>query len=411
MAKRMIQFIMNNSLLLLIGATAGLIWANLSPTSYYDLQHFKLLYNGLIGYSLEGGGRVIDLHYLVNDMLMALFFAMAGKEVWEACLPGGALNNLRSAATPLFAAIGGMLGPALIYLLGAFMIGQYTSLASGWAIPCATDIAFSYLIARLVFGAGHPAIPFLLLLAIADDAMGLIILAVFYPQGDLLPLWLLLAVVGVGLGLVMRRLGVIHFGWYLLIPGTVSWIGFALAGLHPALGLLPIVPTMPHSHSDKHIFDWTALNLPDTLNHFEHSLKRPVDVVLGMFGLLNAGVIVSAAGAPTLLVLAGLLIGKPLGIWVASMFAAKVLKLGLPKGILSKDIFVVGCAASIGFTVALFVATVAFDPGSTQDAAKMGALASFVGAILTLIAARLLKIQKVMSDEQTPAHKGLHEAA
>ena len=84
-----------------------------------------------------------------------------------------------------------MIGPAAVYLLGAAVIGQFAALAHGWAIPTATDIAFSYLVGRIVFGAGHPAVMFLLLLAIADDAGGLLILAVFYPQGDLAPAWLL----------------------------------------------------------------------------------------------------------------------------------------------------------------------------------------------------------------------------
>ena len=96
-------------------------------------------------------------------------------------------------AGPLIATAGGMVGPAAVYLLGAALIGQFAALAHGWAIPTATDIAFSYLVGRLVFGAGHPAVTFLLLLAIADDAGGLVILAVFYPQGDLAPAWLLLS--------------------------------------------------------------------------------------------------------------------------------------------------------------------------------------------------------------------------
>ena len=115
---------------------------------------------------------------------MVFFFALAAKEVFEATLPGGALASPARAVAPLAAAVGGMVMPAAIYVALASTIGP-AALSRGWAIPCATDIAFSAMIARAIFPAGHPAIPFLLLLAIADDALGLIILAVFYPSGPL----------------------------------------------------------------------------------------------------------------------------------------------------------------------------------------------------------------------------------
>src|SRR6185503_17299321 len=113
---------------------------------------------------------------------MVFFFALAAKEVFEATLPGGALASKRRAASPLAAAVGGMVAPALIYVALTSTLGP-ASLTRGWAIPCATDIAFSAMVARLIFPARHPAIPFLLLLAIADDAMGLVILAAFYSLG------------------------------------------------------------------------------------------------------------------------------------------------------------------------------------------------------------------------------------
>src|SRR3990172_11400531 len=191
--------------------------------------------------------RDISLHYAINHMLMAFFFALAGKEVWEALLPGGALRDGRRAATPILCALGGMIGPATIYLILVALSGQWTSLRQGGAIPCATDIAFSYLIARWIFGKTHPAVPFLLLLAIADDALGLLVLALFYPVHAVQPLWLLLSALGVGTGLLMRRSRMHNFWWYLAGPGALSWLGFALSGIHPALGLLPIIPTMPHA--------------------------------------------------------------------------------------------------------------------------------------------------------------------
>ncbi len=409
-SRGVIAFLFENSLFLIIGAVAGLVWANLDHIlgshGYHAFLHAELFVNDFIGTPKVIDGvatRVIDVHFLVSDILMAFFFAIAGKEIWEATLPGGPLNNPRKAATPIVAAIGGMAGPALIYLWGTSLIGRFDELSNGWAIPCATDIAFSYMIARIIFGSGHPAIPFLLLLAIADDAMGLLILAIFYPQGEIQIMWMLLPVLGIVVGLIMRKYRFESFWWYILIPGTLSWIGFAMTGVHPALGLLPIIPTLPHAHVDKGLFNWEELQATDTLNKFEHWWKNPVEIILMLFGLLNAGVVFSAIGSPTYLVLVGLLVGKPIGIWLFGMFTAKVMKFGMPEGINSKDLVVIGFAAGIGFTVALFVATVAFPAGDIQDAAKMGALASFLAAGLTFLSAKILKVQKVEASPETAA--------
>jgi NhaA family Na+:H+ antiporter len=124
------------------------------------------------------------LHFWVNDIGMVFFLALAAKEVFEATLPGGALASRRQAVSALAAAVGGMAAPAAIYAVLVAMLGP-SDLLRGWAIPCATDIAFSAMVARAIFPGGHPAIPFLLLLAIADDALGLAILALFYPSGTL----------------------------------------------------------------------------------------------------------------------------------------------------------------------------------------------------------------------------------
>ena len=345
---------------------------------------------------------------------MAFFFAIAAKEVWEAIiLKNGALRG-RKAATPLFATLGGMIGPITIYLGLAAFLGSdvYDAVARGWAIPTATDIAFSYLVGRIVFGAGHPAVRFLLLLAIADDAAGLIILAIFYPEGDLAPIWLLLSIFSaVGVFVLFnwlpRRLdrgkqtrpnstwtrNKLSF-WPYLFAGVLSWYGFQESGLHPALGLLPIVPTLPHADRAFGIFAEAEKYLTDLLNHSEHLLKRPVEVILFFFGLMNAGVAFSSISEPTWLVLAGLLIGKPIGVLVLGYIAAYPLKLGLPVGMKTSDLFVIGCVAAIGFTVSLFIASVAFPVGAVQDAAKMGALLSFFAAAVAIIAGKILKVEK-----------------
>lgn len=402
------------SVLLLAGALTGLAWANLDPASYRAVVEFPLSEGGRIGHLHVGADghahRTLTLHYLINDMLMALFFAIAGKEVWEAvALRNGALRG-RQAMTPLIATAGGMIGPAAVYLGGAAALGSFATLANGWAIPTATDIAFSYLVGRLVFGAGHPAVTFLLLLAIADDAAGLVILAVFYPQGDLAPAWLLLslaAAAGAYLlanrlprlldrgdplrpfsSLVRRRLGF----WPYAIAGALSWYGFQQAGVHPALGLLPVIPAIPHADIEFGLFAEKEARQPDLLNRIEHALKGPVELILFFFGLANAGVAFSAVGEATWLVLAGLLIGKPLGITLFGVWGARAF--GMPEGMGARHVFVVGCVAAIGFTVSLFVAGVAFPPGPAQDAAKMGALLSFAAAALAIAAGRVLGVER-----------------
>ena len=410
---RVWNFLTNYSLLLIIGAIIALIWANTNPSSYHHFVEFVIWDHAPIGH-YHDGHRTLTLHYLVNDLLMAFFFAIAAKEVWEAViLKNGSLRG-KKAATPLFATAGGMFGPIAVYLGLAAMLGSdtYSAVANGWAIPTATDIAFSYLIGRLVFGAGHPAVRFLLLLAIADDAVGLIILAVFYPSGELAPEWLLVSLaaaiaVYVLFNWLPRRLdrgkearpnstwvrNKLSFLPYLL-AGCVSWYGFMRSGIHPALGLLFIVPTIPHADRAFGIFSEAEQYLTDLLNTIEHWLKHPVEIVLFLFGLLNAGVEFSSIGDATWLVLAGLLIGKPVGILLFGWVAARPLGLGLPQGMRIIDLVVVGFVAAIGFTVSLFVASVAFDAGPVQDAAKMGALFSFAAALVAIIAGKITRVQK-----------------
>lgn len=413
--RRTWKFLEDYSLLLVFGALTALIWANTTPESYHAIVEYPLWENGFIGH-LHDGHRTLTLHYLINDVLMAFFFAIAGKEVWEAvALKEGSLRG-RKALSPLIATAGGMLGPVAVYLLGAYLTGKFALLASGWAIPTATDIAFSYLVGRLVFGAGHPAVMFLLLLAIADDAGGLIILAIFYPQGDLAPLWLLLSFgAAFGVWLLANRLPRLLDGqnprkpvssaarrhlsfWPYLIGGALSWYGFQQAGIHPALGLLPIIPAIPHAEIDFGIFAEEERYQTDLLNLIEHALKGPVQLILLLFGLANAGVEFSAIGEATWLVLAGLIIGKPLGIAFMGWLAARPLGLGLPEGMRIADLPVIGFVAAIGFTVALFVAGVAFPPGAEQDAAKMGALFSFGAAALSLLAGRLFAVERRGND-------------
>lgn len=409
------NFLAQYSVLLVTGALAALVWANIDGASYHKFVEYPLVDHFIIGH-LHDGHRTLTIHYLVNDVLMAFFFVIAGKEVWEAvALKDGSLKG-RKAMTPLIATAGGMVGPVAVYLGIAAFLGSetYSAVANGWAIPTATDIAFSYLVGRMIFGAGHPAVGFLLLLAIADDACGLIILAVFYPTNELAPAWLLLPLAATllayfGFNWLPKRLDesrgdpnqpratkiarYLKF-WPYMIAGAFSWYGFQESGLHPALGLLPIIVAIPHADRDFGVFAEEDLHLKDQLNLMEKSLKYPVEVILLLFGLVNAGVEFSAIGSATWLVLAGLVIGKPVGIYLFGAFAANVLKLGMPVGVRTIDLVVIGFIAAIGFTVSLFIASVAFPPGPVQDAAKMGALFSFGAAALSFAAAKICGVKK-----------------
>ena len=367
-----ITFLVDNSLLLIIGTVAGLIWANVHLASYEKLTH--------------------QIHFVVNDIGMAFFFGIAAKEVFEAILPGGPLASPRKAAMPLLATAGGMIVPAALFIIGALLVGR-PDLTRGWAIPCATDIAFSYLAARFVFGPKHPAIPFLLLLAIADDGLGLLILALFYPTGNIsLLVFIGLVAAAVIVALILKKLGVMNFWPYILLSGSLSWFGFYLGGFHPALALVPVIFAMPHARTDIGVFAEEKETLPDALNQFEHWWETPVEIILGVFGLVNAGVLLSSVGAGTWLVLLGLLVGKPLGI-VAFCLLGRLFKINLPEGMRWADVIVVGFAAGVGFTVSLFISAVAFPPGDTLDTLKMGALLSFAGMFLTVLAARLLRVK------------------
>jgi NhaA family Na+:H+ antiporter len=363
------RFVFNKSLLLLAGTLTAVVWANVDFSTYDTVAH--------------------PLHFWVNDVGMVFFFALAAKEVFEATLPGGSLSSPRRALSPLAAAVGGMAAPAVIYSVLASTIGP-GELLRGWAIPCATDIAFSAMVARVIFPAGHPGIPFLLLLAIADDALGLVILALFYPSGALsFGALISLMSAAVLLAMWLRRRRTRTFWAYVIGPGALSWAALYWGGFHPALALVPIVPFMPHSPRDLGVFDPREELLPDTLNRFEHWWATPVQFVLLFFGFANAGVLFEQIGAGTYYVLAALLLGKPIGIL---LFAgvARLAGARLPEGLGARDLLVLGITASIGFTVSLFFATAAFPEGSALAETKMGALLSFAAAPLAIAVARVL---------------------
>ena len=394
MQKKVSDFLFKSSGFLILGTLLALVWANLAHESYEGVHHV--------------------LHFVVNDIGMAFFFLLVGKEVYESIfLKNGALKGRERASLPIVAVIGGMAVPAGIYILAAVLFDK-SDLVGGWAIPCATDIAFSLMVLKFIYheGKAHPAVIFLMAVAILDDFGGLALIALFYSPTP--PNFLIVGgLVGAGLllGYILRtKFHVRSFWAYLILTGVPSWLGFYFGGLHAALGLLPVIFVMPHAESDLGIFAKEELNRHDTLNEMEHFFKAPVEVVLFFFGLVNAGVVMSSFGIPTAMVGGALIIGKLVGIGLFTVLGVKVLNMRLPERVtLGRDLPVLAMAAAIGFTVALFVAIATGIKGEDLDALKMGALLSFGAFPLTYIMAKIFKVGKFsikhadITDERTLA--------
>jgi len=279
---------------------------------------------------------------------------------------------------------------------------DHAMVARGWGIPTATDIALAWLVARTVFGSTHPAVKFLLLLAVADDAIGLVIIAIFYgdPATPAQPVFLLLVVAAMALAYGLRRMKVRSWPAYIFTAGPLSWVGLMLAHLHPALALVPIVPFLPGPKQDTGLFvDARKETEPGTphyedyhspLHLFEHQLKLFVDLGLFFFAFTNAGVAFSGIGTMTWLILSSLVIGKTVGITTSGLLADK-LGFSLPTGMSRGDLVMAGFVAALGLTVALFVAAAAFTDPGLQGEAKMGALFSGAVGVVAIALNRLRK--------------------
>ena len=182
--KGVIHLLQEFSIPLILGVVAALVYANLNYETYEHLIHLQVSNWVLFGHD-------VTLHFLINDIFMVFFFGIAAKEITEAVLPGGDLNPPKKAINPLMGTLGGVVGPVGVYFLLTMYMSPdkvwYDAVANGWGIPTATDIALAWLIARIIFGNTHPAVNFLLLLAVADDAIGLGIIAVFYPDPAHMP--------------------------------------------------------------------------------------------------------------------------------------------------------------------------------------------------------------------------------
>ena len=432
---RLINILQSFSIPLIVGAFVAMIVANGNPELYHQLVHnpvYELI--GLGGDHVMYGDHVIrtleengdgdlevmehaprgwpyyfTLHFLVNDLFMVVFFGIAAKEITESCLPGGALNPISKAINPLLGTLGGVLGPIGVFLLLNRMFGE-PAWSRGWGIPTATDIALAWLLARIIFGAGHPAISYLLLLAVADDGIGLGIIAIGYPDPHnpadwMQALWILPGMLS---ALLFRKLRVQSWIPYILVGGCFSWHGLHSAHLHPALALVFIVPFIPGPRRDVGFFEEEsdfdeeeqrgvrdpahAFHRHSPLERFEHDLKLFVDLGLFFFSFANAGVPLAGINDLTWIILMSLILGKTLGI---TLFAWIAMRLGfsLPARMHFNHLVMAGFIAGLGLTVALFISGQAFPNPEMQDAAKMGAVFSGLVFVLAFGLKRLLRIR------------------
>jgi NhaA family Na+:H+ antiporter len=415
------------SLPLIFGVIAGVAVANWDAELYHHLVHYKPLGDASLL------GHEITLHFIINDLFMVLFFGIAAKEITESVLPGGALNPPSKAINPLLGTLGGVLGPVVFFFLFASMFmsdgvqdvwGAIVNAVTpgvtiaptspevvfrGWGIPTATDIALAWLVARLVFGNSHPAVGFLLLLAVADDAIGLGIIAVFYPDPSHppAPIWLLLVLAGMVVCFIFRKRNLQKWTPYIFVGGFLSWLGLLEAHLHPALALVPIVPFLPGPERDLGFFVDEEEEVDEHGHHkahspleeFEHQLKTFVDFGLFFFAFANAGVELSSMGTITWVILFALLVGKTVGITLFA-FGGSLLGFPLPEGMRLKHLVVAGVVAGLGLTVALFVtgeaypSNVMIDGVGLQGPAKMGAVFSAGAAALALILGKVLGVHE-----------------
>jgi NhaA family Na+:H+ antiporter len=415
-----------SGIVLLVAASVALLWAN-SPwaASYGKLWHTP------IGVHVGSLAFERSLEWIVNDGLMVIFFFVVGLEIRRE-IEQGELSEWRRAALPVAAALGGMLAPAACYL----SIAGAPETHSGWGVPMATDIAFAVGILALL-GKRVPAALRVLLLALAviDDLGAIIVIALFYSSGVALS-GLVIAALGLVGIFLLQRFGV-RVKLAYLAPGLVVWGGIYAAGIHPTIagvliGLLTPVRAwlgpegfLAVARSEiQHLEQSTpgalashelALSL-SAVNHARREAISPAASliealhpwvafgIMPVFALANAGVSVAGGSldGTSLRVAAavafGLVAGKPLGVLLASWLTLRFGIARLPRGVGLPHLLVLGVVAGVGFTMALFVAQLAFTDAVLLDAAKLGVLgASGVAGVLGLVLGRLLLTHRLES--------------
>jgi Na+:H+ antiporter, NhaA family len=342
----------------------------LLSNSDYGISYLKI-------WSTEAGPSFMhkSLLHWINDGFMAIFFLLAGLEIRRELLKGE-LSTRQTAILPVIAACGGILFPAMIF----FLLNSNTENIRGWAIPTATDIAFSLGILSLLGNRVPFALKiFLTALAIIDDLAAILIIAIFYTHELHLYMLLFAALVFI-LVLIMNKMKVKQLRFYLL-PGIFLWYFILESGIHPTVAGVLIAFTIP-------------VNLIEGL---EHLLNKPVNyLILPLFALANTAMPVSFGQAGDMIsplslgIIAGLVIGKPAGIALASFLAVRLKFASLPAGVSWKQVIGLGLTAGIGFTMSIFIASLSFESGSTLTLAKLSILTgSFVSAIAGIVILKL----------------------
>lgn len=404
-----------SGIVLLIAAAAAMLWANsVAAPSYSALWHTPV--------TLAFGNFLLSepLDFWINDGLMTFFFLVVGLEIRRE-IHEGALADLRMASLPIAAALGGIAVPALIYLTMA----RNPELTAGWAIPTATDIAFAVGVLALL-GRSIPGSVRVLLLAIAiiDDIAAVLVIALFYSEGFELS-GIAIAVAGTGLVWLFQRIGLRSAVLYAL-PGAVLWCGMLRAGVHPTLAgvVLGLMTPVRLIHARDIAVETATRALssldertrasPEDVRELAPSLRRLKEAerellppvtrvqlalhpwvaygVMPLFALANAGVSLRdmGLGDPATMsvatsVFAALVLGKPLGIFAASWLAVRSGWCRLPADVNWRAVALVGCLGGIGFTMAVFIATLAFSDGNLLAGAKLGVItASSVAAVAGL---------------------------
>jgi len=362
-----------SGILLLMAAIVAMLVAN-SPLAY--------LYDALLDttVAIQVGTLSIDKPLLlwVNDGLMAVFFFLVGLEIKREVMEGE-LSSFSQVVLPGMGALGGMLVPAAIY---AWINWGDPVALDGWAIPVATDIAFALALLS-VFGTRVPTAlkVFLLTLAIFDDLAAIVIIALFY-SGDLSLSALLIGASALLIAISMNRLGVTRTSSYVLL-GIVLWVAVLKSGVHATLAGVLIAFCIPMRNAQG--------NSP--LRELEHDLHGPVAfAILPIFAFANAGLSMTGMSFAELTqpvtagVVAGLLVGKPLGVLVFVWLATSLRMAQLPKNINWTQLLGVAFACGIGFTMSLFIAGLAFEHGG-GDYLGGDRLGILVGSLLSAVVA------------------------
>ena len=413
-----------SGIVLMIAAIVALVWAN-SPwrAAYVDLWHIP------VGIRVSDFAFERDLHFWINDGLMTIFFFVVGLEIRRE-IHAGELSEVRRAALPLAAALGGMLVPAMIFLTLNF--GRAS--ATGWAVPMATDIAFAVGALALLGKRVAPALRILLLaLAVIDDVGAILVIALFY-SSELAALGFAVLAAGILTILALQIFGVRTPLGY-IAPAILIWSGAYIGGIHPTLAgvILGFMTPVTAWYGAEKFLDKTEAGiralrshgLPDDralmphldrlrvanreavspVERLQHLLHGWVAYgIMPLFAFANAGVPIGQVSLQGdslwvfLGVLMGLTIGKPVGILAMSWLAARSGAAALPKGVRWSHISVVGLAGGIGFTMALFIAQLAFPAGPLLETAKLAILcgSGLAGALSLLIGYRVLKVITVV---------------